>query len=119
MKKLIKYKEHHIIMDEVGVYDKRDIAVIKKAAKIRASKTFWLTVTYIYNQRYEEELRIELNDFYIFKDELNIPLRNTASIALTAYNIKKGESFFIEIHVCLYTFCIWIISSDSNFIWIE
>ena len=94
MKKLEKYKDHHVIMDEVGVYDKRDIAVIKKAAKRCTSKTFWLTVTYIYNQRYEEDLRVELNDFYIFKDELNIPLRNTASIALTAYNIKKGESFF-------------------------
>ena len=93
MKKLDKYRDHHIIMDEVGVYDKRDMGVIKKAAKRCASKTFWLTVTYIYNQRYEEELRVELNDFYVFKDELNIPLRNTASIALTAYNIKKGESF--------------------------
>ena len=91
MAKLEKFKDHHIIMDEVGVFGKQDIAVIKKAAQKCTSKTFWLTVTYIYDKHYEEELRSELNDFYIYKDELSIPLRNTAAIARTAYNIKKGD----------------------------
>ena len=91
MAKLEKFKDHHIIMDEVAVRDERDIAVIKKAAQKCTSKTFWLTVTHIYNTNYEEELRSELNDFYIYKDELSIPLRNTAAIARTAYNIEKGD----------------------------
>ena len=88
--KLEKYKHHHIIMDEVGVWDEKDIAVIKKAAQKCISKTFWLTVTYIGLKQAEEDLRSELKDFYIFKNELNIPLRNTASIALKAYNVNKG-----------------------------
>ena len=65
--------------------------MIKKAAQKCTSKTFWLTVTYIYEKKLEEELRSELNDFYVYKDELSIPLRNTAAIARTAYNIEKGD----------------------------
>ena len=91
MAKLGKFKDHHIIMDEVGVYGEKDIAVIKKAAQKCTSKTFWLTVTFIYEKQCEEELRSELIDFYVYKDELSIPLRNTAAIARTAYNIEKGD----------------------------
>ena len=91
MEKLEKYNDHHIIMDEVAVGALNDIAVIKKAAQKCKSKTFWMTVTFIYKQEDEKELRSELIDFYIFKDELSIPLRNTTSIVLTAYNIKKGN----------------------------
>jgi len=77
MAKLEKCKDHHIIMDEVAVHDENDIAVIKEAAQKCTSTTFFLTVTYIQNKRREEELRSELNDFYVYKDELSIPLRNT------------------------------------------
>ena len=87
MEKLEDYKDHHIIMDEVIVSGQKDIAVIKKAAQTCVSRTFWVTVTHIFDQECEENLRSELNDFYIIKDELNIPLRNTASIALTSYNM--------------------------------
>ena len=92
MEKLEKFKDHHIIIDEVSFYSGA-IAVIKKAAKKCTSKIFWLSVTHIQKKEIEEDLRSEFNDFYILKDELNIPLRNTASIALTAYNVKKSESF--------------------------
>ena len=39
----------------------------------------------------ETRLRSELSDFLILKDELNLPLRNTASITHHAYNTNKSD----------------------------
>ena len=65
MAKLKKYKNHHIIMDEVAVYNKNDIAVIKKAAQKCTSKTFWLSITDIFNKQCEEDLRWKISGFCI------------------------------------------------------
>ena len=63
---------------------------MKKIAQQQCrSKSFWLTVTYIHKQNLVEKLRSDLGDFHIIKDELKVPLRNTASISAEAY--KQGD----------------------------
>ena len=90
---LEKYKDHHIFMDEVSIESQKDLDVIKKVAERRSmvSKSFWLAITYTNQQEFEEKIKSQMNDFHVFKDELSLPLRNTASIALAAYNIEKGD----------------------------
>ena len=81
-------------MDEVSIESQKDLDVIKKVAERQSmvSKSFWLAITYTNQQELEEKIKSQMNDFHVFKDELSLPLRNTTSIALTAYNIEKGNA---------------------------
>ena len=67
-------------------------------------KSFWLAVTQIRHIQHSpsagttaskvEEKLIEMlkeNQFHIVRDELNLPMRNTASIISKAYNIEKEK----------------------------
>ena len=47
----------------------------------------------------ETRLKSELSDFLILKDELNLPLRNTASITHHAYKTTKRD-----LKIIYYTF---------------
>ena len=111
--KLEQFKNHHVIMDEVCIQDESDIAMIKNVAEKCGSLFFWCAVTNIYKissntdwdidslfQPFassssptdnETRLRSELSDFLILKHELNLPLRNTASITHHAYNTNKSD----------------------------
>ena len=92
MEKLEHYQDHHLIMDEVGVYKDRDIDLIKRVSEKCQSNLCWLTVTSIKDQYLERKLNGEMSGFRIIKDELQLPLRNTASIAAQAYKIDLGNS---------------------------
>ena len=91
MDKLEKYKDHHLIMDEVGIYKDSDIDLIKRVSEKCQSNLCWVTLTYIRDEDLERKLNEEMSGFSIIKDELQLPLRNTASIAAQAYNIDLGN----------------------------
>ena len=92
MDKLEKYKDHHLIMDEVGIWNDSDIDLIKSVSEKCQSNLCWVTVTYIRDEDLEKKLNREMRSgFRIIKDELQLPLRNTASIAAQAYNIDLGN----------------------------
>ena len=84
------YKGHHVFIDEVGIYEAKDISLLKKVAQKLESLSFWVSVTYIDKQKLEDTLRTDLeSEFTIIKDELNVPLRNPKSIVAKAYGIGK------------------------------
>ena len=74
-----------------GIFNESDIALIIKLAQKSTAVSLWISVTYIDHQNLEKKLKLELKDFLVLKDELNLPLRNTASITRKAYNIDKGD----------------------------
>lgn len=97
MAKLEQYKDHHLIMDEVGIMKDSDIDLIKIVSEKCQSNLCWVTVTNIRNKDPERKLNEEMrNGFRIIKDELQLPLRNTASIAAQAYKINLGKTTLAE-----------------------
>ena len=91
-----KYENHHIIMDEVAIghFFKKNIALIQKIAYQCQSVSFWLSLTYIKSDTAQERIMQDLENFHFIKDELNIPLRNTALITQEAYNLNGGNSYY-------------------------
>ena len=91
-----KYENHHIIMDEVAIghFFKKNIALIQKIAYQCQSVSFWLSLTYIKSDTAQERIIQDLENFHFIKDELNIPLRNTALITQEAYNLNGGNSYY-------------------------
>ena len=88
-----KYDNHHIIMDEVAIghFFEKNIALIQMIAEKLQSVSFWMSVTYIKSKMIEDRLFEDLEDFNFIKDELKMPLRNTASITREAYNCNQIE----------------------------
>ena len=84
-----KFKnDHHVvIMDEVAIFADNDIRLIKELSE--KCESLWLAVTSI-DPNLQKMIRSELMDFKILKDELNLPLRNTASINIEAYKNDTG-----------------------------
>ena len=107
LEKIEKYRDHHIFMDEVGIFSESDIALIRLAQK-STTLSLWISVTYMDHADLENKLKLELTDFLVLKDELNLPLRNTASITMKAYNINKGvKSFDRNLgSVCFSAYCL-------------
>ena len=77
-------------MDEVSIWDEKDIEVIKNVAHHcqNAKVALWFTVTFVKDEEIKNRLLNALQDFHVIKDELSIPLRNTDSITRHAYNIE-------------------------------
>ena len=90
---LESYKDHHIFIDEVAIWDDKDIEVIKYVAHHcrTANVAFWFTVSFVWVEEIKNRLLNAFRDFHVIKDELSIPLRNTDSIARHAYKID-GEN---------------------------
>lgn len=94
-------------MDEVGIEGALDSIYIMEAAEKAAPASFWLVVSSIENGSEQhlyqmlqtnEVLRNDTTrtgstipevNFHVVKDELNLPLRNTASIIKHAFNIGR------------------------------
>ena len=92
-------------MDEVGIEGASDAIYIMEAAEKATPASFWLVVSSIENGSEQhlyqmlqtnEVLRNDTTftgpttpevNFHVVKDELNLPLRNTASIIKHAFNI--------------------------------
>ena len=91
MDKLEKYKDHHFIMDEVSIRSDSDIDLIKRMSEKCHTNLCWVTVTSIDSKDLERKLIGEMSRFRIIKDELQLPLRNTASIVAQAYEIDLGN----------------------------
>jgi hypothetical protein len=98
IEKLTNCGDTHVFVDEVEISRLEDIQKIVEAADM--CKSFWLAVTQIGNFQHsptanevEKKLIEELkeNQFYIVKDQLNLPMRNTANIISKAYNIEKDK----------------------------
>ena len=83
------YKDHNIFIDEVAIWDDKDIEVIKNVAQQcqSANVAFWFTVSFVMNEEIKNRLLNAFRDFHVITDELSIPLRNTDSIARYAYKI--------------------------------
>ena len=90
MDKLEKYKDHHFIMDEVSIRSDSDIDLIKRMSEKCHTNLCWVTVTSIDSKDLERKLP-SMSRFRIIKDELQLPLRNTASIVAQAYEIDLGN----------------------------
>ena len=96
MKKIDKYKNYHLIMDEVGIHNEKDIELIKSVAqKFMPTNMFWLAITYIEKPEFETLLKSKLSDFQFIKDELSLPLRNTASI-VRQFSMSKIIRTFLK-----------------------
>ena len=83
-----KYKDHHVFIDEVGIY--YNIPPLKKVAEQlnQQSLSFWVSVTWVINQEVADKLKSELQDYFrIITNELNVPLRNTMEIIGAAHQI--------------------------------
>ena len=102
IKRLKNCDDTHVFVDEADIQQLKDIPQIIGAAKM--CKSFWLAVTQIRHIQHSptagttaskvEEKLIEVlkeNQFHIVRDELNLPMRNTASIISKAYNIEKEK----------------------------
>ena len=60
MNKLEQYKDHHLIMDEVGIYNDSDIDFINRLSK---SKLFWVAITFIRDKDVERKINEEMSGF--------------------------------------------------------
>ena len=96
MKLIEKHENHHIIMDEVAIghFFEKNISLIQKLNKICNGVSVWLSITYIKSNTAQERIMQDLGDFHFIKDELNIPLRNTALITHEAYNPNGGNIYY-------------------------
>jgi hypothetical protein len=90
------YKDHNIFIDEVAIWDDKEIEVIKNVAQQcqSANVAFWFTVSFVMNEEIKNRLLNAFRDFHVIKDELSIPLRNTDSIARHAYKIDGKNKLF-------------------------
>ena len=95
------YRDHHIIMDEIGILHDVDIERIRNVAQHcqSANVAFWFSVTFMQKKEIRNRLVNALQDFCVIKDELSIPLRNTDSITRHAYKIEGN--YFETIYILL------------------
>jgi hypothetical protein len=98
---LESYKDHHIFLDEVAIWDDEDIEVIKSVVSHCQSEkvALWFTVSFVLDAEIQRKLLSVLNGFHVVKDELSIPLRNTNSIARHAYKIEGKNKLQILVNV--------------------
>ena len=102
MAKMVTYKDHHIFFDELAIHDDRDIALLKKVDEKCKSVSVWMAITHLNpsrNLNIEDKLKTNLGNFEMVKNELSLPLRNTAPIAKQAYNPLQGKGPFSRLYI--------------------
>ena len=102
LEKLENCGDVHVFIDEAEICNEGDISGIKQAAEM--CKTFWLTVTKVSSYKNDSANKFEKiviedlqkNQFHIVRDDLQVPIRNTAPIVSKAFNIKKERLSITE-----------------------